>query len=82
MNLYDIVNSTQYRAGRIFDRAVVSLIVMSILLFSFETLPDLPSALRPFLSYSEGVITILFTVEYALRVFVAPKKRAYAASTG
>ena len=71
------VHDTETTAGRVFDRVVISLIIVSIVSFSIETSPDLPSSMRPFLAYSEAIITILFTLEYGLRIYVAPKKIQY-----
>ena len=44
---------------------------------SIETLPDLPTSMVTFLRKSEIIITLLFTIEYFLRVFTAPKKYKY-----
>ena len=53
------------------------MIVISISSLTVETLPDLPSAVRSALRTSEIVITILFTVEYVLRVATAERKADY-----
>ena len=75
--LHEIVNSTEGLAGRIFDRVVVNLIILSILIFSFETLPNLPIVLQPPFAFAEAILTVVFTLEYLLRIFVAPKRKQY-----
>ena len=76
-SLYEVVNQTDRLAGRIFDRVVVSLILLSILIVSLETLPNLPALWQLKFAYVETTLTVLFTLEYALRVFVAPKRTQY-----
>ena len=56
------------------------LIVCSLIAFSLETLPGLPPAVQAALSAFEVAITIIFTIEYALRVIAASRKRDYVLS--
>ena len=77
MTLRGIVQDTDTRAGRAFDLVVLCLILISISSLTIETLPDLPPALRSALRTSEIVITVLFTVEYVLRVATAERKANY-----
>lgn len=50
---------------------IIVLILYSVLSFSLETIPDLPSALVTFLHYSEFVVVLVFTLEYATRIYKA-----------
>jgi voltage-gated potassium channel len=75
--LKQIVNSTDTREGRIFDWCVLALIIISIIEFSFETVPGLGEETLWWLGITEIVITLLFTLEYALRVFCAERKLSY-----
>lgn len=77
MNLRKIVHDTETRAGRLFDLTVLVLIVFSLVTFSLETLPKLSPAARRALEFSEIAVTLLFTLEYGLRIAAAPKKRDY-----
>jgi len=52
--------------GRAFDRLIYALIVLSLLLFALETLPESVEFER-WLVWSERTIVAIFTVEYALR---------------
>lgn len=45
------------------------LILFSVVSFSLETLPGIPDSVSRALGYSEIVIVLLFTAEYALRVY-------------
>ncbi|MDE0152918.1 MAG: ion transporter [Gammaproteobacteria bacterium] len=77
MKIYDIVQRSDTTAGRTFDFFVLFLIVFSIITLSIETLPGLSSTTKELLNLSEVVVTVLFTVEYVLRVATAPSKKDY-----
>ncbi len=72
-----IVEDTDTLGGRAFDVVVQVLIVVSLVSFAVETLPDLPGPMRQALSIAELVIVGLFTVEYLLRVLVADRRRGF-----
>jgi voltage-gated potassium channel len=72
-----IVERTDTRAGQAFDLVVQGLIVLSLIGFAVETLPDLPRWLPPILAASEVLIVLLFTVEYLLRVAVADRRTSF-----
>lgn len=77
MTLHNIVQESDTIAGRLFDLLVLTLIAFSIVTLSVETLPGLPSMVVRWLYISEIVVTGLFTLEYVLRIFAAPRKRDY-----
>ena len=77
MNLRRIVQETDTPAGRVFDLIVLVLIAVSLITFSLETLPNLPAAAHKAFAFSEIVITLLFTLEYGLRIVTAPRKKDY-----
>lgn len=75
--LKQVVERTDTRSGRTFDLIVQGLIVLSLIGFAVETLPDLPGWMRSVLAVSEAVIVVLFTVEYLLRTLVADRKLGF-----
>lgn len=77
MNLRRIVHDSDTPAGRTFDLIVLVLIAVSLITFSLETLPNLSAAAHKAFAYSEVVITLLFTLEYGLRIATAPRKKDY-----
>ncbi len=77
MSISEIVNNNDTVAGRVFDGFIFFLIILSLFTFSLETLPGLTDEQREYLHYSEIVISILFTIEYVLRIFTAEKKTSY-----
>jgi voltage-gated potassium channel len=69
-----IVEQNDTRWGRVFDLCIQFLIVVSLITFSIETLPDLSQPLRDVLRYTEIVTVLIFTAEYLLRLYVADGK--------
>jgi voltage-gated potassium channel len=63
--------------SRRFDLAIQSLIILSIIVFSIETLPNIPPQLARWLAWIESMIVVAFTVEYLLRIYTAPRKWDY-----
>ena len=77
MNIADIVRRSDTAGGRTFDFVVLFLIVLSIISLPVSTLPDLPPLIRRALDFSEVVVTILFTVEYGMRIAASDRKTDY-----
>lgn len=74
MNLKSIVEDTDTTPGRAFDCCIQVLIVISLVSFCLETLPDLSPRVRGWLYVVEVVTVVLFTAEYLLRICVADRK--------
>ena len=53
---------------------IQGLILLSLVAFSVETLPDLSEQSKYWLQVIEVVCVLIFTVEYLLRIYVADKK--------
>lgn len=69
-----IVEETDTTPGKIFDIFIQSLIVLSLISFSIETLPDLSENIKRLLKITEAIVVVIFTMEYLLRLFIADKK--------
>jgi|TARA_B100001971_G_C18034612_1_gene454361 voltage-gated potassium channel len=67
MNLRSVVIDSDTKSGRAFDLFINTLIIISLVSFSIETLPDLSSATKRFLDFLEVAVVIVFTIEYLLR---------------
>jgi voltage-gated potassium channel len=65
--------------GRI-DYAIQVLIILSLVSFAVETLPDLTDSQRRFLYWFEIATVSVFTMEYFARLLLARPKTAYAFS--
>jgi voltage-gated potassium channel len=77
MSIADIIHKSDTRAGRAFDIGILVLIIYSIITLSLETLPGLSVGVERFLRVSEIFITLLFTVEYTLRIATTSEKAKY-----
>jgi len=78
--LRNLVETTDTRAGVFFDLIIQFLIVVSIIVFSMETLPNLNKDTSQTLYHIEFVLVIIFCAEYAIRFLVAEKKLSFVLS--
>jgi len=74
MTLKQIIEDSDTVPGRLFDLSIQSLIIVSLLTFSLETLPNLSEVQRTLLRQVEVITVVIFTCEYLLRIFVASQK--------
>jgi voltage-gated potassium channel len=75
--LREIVEDTTTKKGKYFDYFIQLIILLSLISFSLETLPNISEDLRLILEKFELVSIIIFSVEYLLRVLVAKKPLSY-----
>lgn len=72
-----VIEESDTRIGRVFDLSIQALIILSLITFSIETLPDLSPESRSWLRWFEIASVAIFTLEYILRVIVATPTRGY-----
>ncbi len=75
--LYDIIFEADTKSGKLFDLALIFLILASIVIVLLESVPGNSQQLIKVLQDAEWVITGLFTIEYFLRIWVVQKPRKY-----
>ena len=75
--LYKIVVENDTHASRFFDLFIQLLIVVSLLSFSFETLPNLDEKYKTLLSSLELFCVVVFSIEYILRVWLTKPSKSY-----
>lgn len=73
-NLIENYNSIQ---GKMFSLFIQSLILISLIGFCFETLPNITESNRQILRIIEVVTVVIFTIEYALRIVVSDNKTTF-----
>jgi voltage-gated potassium channel len=78
--LHTVVFEADTRAGRAFDVAVIGCILASIGLVVLESVASIGSRWHRELFAAELVFTVLFTIEYALRLIAVHRPLAYARS--
>lgn len=75
--LNEVIFGTTTKAGRTFDLVLLALILISVLIVMFESVPVWRDAYGDQLFYLEWSFTIIFSVEYLLRVAVSDKPLKY-----
>ncbi|MCA8988046.1 MAG: ion transporter, partial [Planctomycetaceae bacterium] len=71
------IENNDTKRGLIFDLTIQSLIVLSLVTFSIETLPNLSHNARWWLWLAEVTTVSIFTIEYILRLVVADRKLGF-----
>lgn len=75
--VHEIIYEADTPAGKLFDILLLIVIFISIILVMLESVESIESDYAVFLDISEWVITILFSLEYILRIITVKKPRAY-----
>jgi voltage-gated potassium channel len=78
--LHEVIFEADTPAGRAFDVALLAAIVLSILVVSLESIATTRAQHGPLLRGAEWVLTILFTIEYVLRLVSVRRPLLYARS--
>ena len=75
--LYEIIFEADTPAGKIFDVALLFIIVVSVVLVMLESVNSIASRYLDVLRTLEWIITIIFTIEYILRILIVQKPIRY-----
>ena len=79
-NIRRIIDSTENTSGKLFTFSIQFLIIVSLVTFSIDTLPDLSPSTKEFLRLIEVITVVIFSLEYVLRLVVAEKVFKFAFS--
>jgi voltage-gated potassium channel len=75
--LHEIIFEADTKAGKAFDVALLIAIVISVIVVMLESVRSLDSRFKVEFDTLEWVFTILFTLEYLLRIYVTNKPLKY-----
>ena len=75
--LHEIIYEADTRAGKLFDVILLIAILASILFVMLESIQSIDEAYGSYLDIAEWVITILFSLEYMLRIITVKKPWKY-----
>ncbi|MBT8281751.1 MAG: ion transporter [Muriicola sp.] len=77
--LHEIIYGTHTPAGKMFDIVLLVVIVYSVIIVMLESDSRFDEKYHGFLNISEWIVTILFTIEYFLRIICikSPKKYVF-----
>ena len=78
--LHEIIFEADTPAGKLFDILLIVSIVISVVLVMLDSVSGIRAAYGRYLYVGEWVFTILFTVEYLLRLLCVGRPLAYAKS--
>lgn len=78
--LHDIIFGTDTRAGKLFDIILMLAIILSIIVVMLDSVGWIHEEYGHALFVAEWVFTILFTVEYVLRIYTSFSKLKYITS--
>ena len=75
--IHDIIYEADTPSGKLFDVFLLIVILISILLVMLESVESIESEYAAILNISEWVITILFSIEYILRIISVKNPKTY-----
>jgi voltage-gated potassium channel len=75
--IHEIIYEADTPAGKLFDVLLLIVILISILLVMLESVESIEDEYAAILNTSEWVITILFSLEYILRIITVKKPKVY-----
>lgn len=78
--LYTVIFGHDTKAGRAFDVVLIVAILLSVVAVMLDSVRAISAQWRPQLAALEWFFTILFTVEYVLRLYSSPRPWSYARS--
>lgn len=80
VDLEEIIFEADTPMGRFFDVALIIAILLSVMVIMMESVEDFRLAHGEFLRIAEWIFTILFTIEYFLRLICVSRPLKYATS--
>lgn len=78
--IYKIIFEAETKAGKLFDVALLVLIILSILIIFLDSVPHLNKKYGDLFLILEWVFTIIFTIEYVMRIWIVEKPFKYVTS--
>lgn len=75
--IYEVIYEADTPAGKLFDVVLLIVIAISIVLVMLESVPAIGRRYKEEFLLAEWVITILFSIEYILRIIAVNKARKY-----
>jgi len=78
--IYIIIFGTETPAGKMFDVALLTMIILSVTVVILESVRPLRESYHDLFTNVEWIFTLVFTLEYLLRIYSAPNPRKYITS--
>ncbi|NQZ78109.1 MAG: ion transporter [Ekhidna sp.] len=78
--LFELVFGTDTKSGKLFDIVLLWAIVLSVIVVMLESVSEIRESYRKWFLIVEWIFTVLFTIEYILRLLITSNPRKYAFS--
>lgn len=78
--LHELIFEADTPAGRVVDILLIVLIILSVIVVMLESVPSINAKYGLFLRVLEWIFTIIFTIEYGLRLYSVYRPMKYATS--
>lgn len=78
--IHSVIFETETFFGKFFDVSLIVAILLSVVVIMLESISEVRNTWSVELRYLEWAFTILFTLEYGLRIYCLDKPRAYVLS--
>jgi voltage-gated potassium channel len=72
-----LIEDTDHLPGKVFTFTIQILIIVSLVTFSIDTLPDLSSNVKQVLCFIEVITVTIFTLEYLFRIIISERKTRF-----
>lgn len=79
-DLHEIIFEADTPRGKVFDVALIFLIILSVIIVMLETVKSIDLKFHTLFKVLEWIFTIIFTIEYILRLHVTKRPMKYATS--
>lgn len=77
---YDVIFGTETPAGKWFDIALIAVIIVSVTIVLLDSIEELHGSYGALFLRLEWIFTILFTIEYLVRIWCTTNRRGYVLS--
>lgn len=75
--MFRIIFGADTPAGKLYDVVLICMILLSILVAFVESVRSLAHAYKFTLEIVEGIMTVIFTIDYCARLYCSPVRRKY-----
>lgn len=75
--IHDIIFEADTKLGKIFDEVLMGFILLSVIVVMLDSVPDINNKYEKLLKCAEWFFTIIFSIEYILRVWTTKKASSY-----
>jgi voltage-gated potassium channel len=80
LRLYEIIFEADTREGKLFDVILIWCILLSVLIVFLESIHELGEKYASIFHFIEWIFTIIFSIEYVLRLLSVKRPHRYAFS--